>query len=199
MHLPKWIKARKIRNKAAKNLYAEVLATARNPYFYDGYGVEDSMEGRFELIAALGGLIVSRLSQPEMGRQGKALAQKYFDVMFRNIDWALRETGIGDLGVPRRVKKMMTAFKGRSLAYCEALSSCSGEVKHVLFRNMYAKGAQPSPEQIEEMALYIKLCAQVIENAQYQDFLGEKIHFPTPKKLNSNNTKEEYYDDKKAA
>lgn len=170
-------KARMSRAKA-KELFKSVLQQSRNPYFYEIYGVADTMEGRFEMVALHGGLMVSRLCRPDMGREGRILAQSFFDEMFKNIDWAMRESGVGDLAVPRRIKAKMSEFKGRALAYDEAARSGNGEITHALIRNIYASTPRPSMEMLEQFSRYVQQCARQLDNQGLSDFWQGRVSFP---------------------
>ena len=171
-------KARARRLKA-KELFKTVLQQSRNPHFYEIYGVPDTMEGRFEMVALHGGLLVSRLCRPDMGREGKVLAQAFFDVMFRNIDWAMRESGVGDLAVPRRIKAKMANFKGRAHAYDEAGRSGLGEMTHAISRNVFFEGPRPALDVLEQFAQYVQSAAHQLDNQGLSDFWQGKVYFPS--------------------
>lgn len=178
-------KGRLSRTKA-KELFQIVLRQSRHPYFYEMYGVPDTIEGRFEMVSLHGGLLVSRLCRPDMGREGKILAQAFFDVMFKNIDWSMRERGIGDLGVPRRIKKMMADFKGRAYAYDEACRAGCAELRHALARNVYGDGAKPSAETVKEFSQYIQNCAAELEKHGLSDFWRGMATYPSLPASNNN-------------
>ena len=102
----------------AARLYGAIVAQARQPVFYERLGVADTVTGRFEMVVLHLSLVIDRLQQGEA-----ALAQAVFDVYCVDMDRSLRELGIGDLGVPHRMKKMIEAFYGRSRAYREAMAA----------------------------------------------------------------------------
>lgn len=164
--------------KAAKDLYQSVLRQARQPDLYRIYDVEDTLEGRFEMTALFGGLLMSRLCRPEMGRDGQIIAQAFFDVMFQNMEWGIREYGVGDLAVPRRIKKMMSDFKGRAYAYDEARNLGTGAMAHALARNVFNKNRKISLEKLEELANYVTACSRIINEMSIEDMWSAKISFP---------------------
>lgn len=171
-------KGRLARDKAA-DLYTQVVHHARSPAFYANYAVPDTFEGRFEMIALHGGLLVNRLCRSDAGKDGKILAQAYFDVMFLSLDWSIREMGVGDLGVPRRIKKMMSSFKGVAFAYDEAVRASEGDVQNVLLRNVYAQAEpQPSPDMLNAMAQYVRHCAESLEKQPLNEFWDGRVSFP---------------------
>ncbi len=129
----------------AKNLYSCALKNTREEIFYTRYGVNDNFEGRFDLLVLHIFLIINRIIEED---GGKELSQEVFDITFKDIDQTLREMGVGDVGVPKRMKKMMLAFNGRMHAYQMAVSPETlvtldiedlpkGGLKEVLARNLY--------------------------------------------------------------
>ena len=126
----------------ARALFTEAMAAARTPEFYLQGGVSDSIDGRFDLVVVHLILIMHRLKRE--GDEGKDLAQRLFDIAFANFDEALREMGVGDLTVPKRIRKMAEAFYGRIEVYEDALTS-GGDAAfaEALKRNLY-RGAEVS-------------------------------------------------------
>jgi cytochrome b pre-mRNA-processing protein 3 len=120
------------RNDSAGNiqgLYGAIVAQARSPIFYLQYEVSDSVEGRFELIVLHLLLVLRRLDAEEAAASSRrsapspssAVGQLLFDVFCRDLDDNLREMGVGDLAVPRRMRQFGEAFYGRQAAYGAAL------------------------------------------------------------------------------
>lgn len=169
----------RLSREKAKALYHQVVQASRNPLFYAAYNVPDTTEGRFEMICLHGGILVNRLSRPDMGAEGRMLAQAFFDVMFINLDWSIREAGVGDLAVPRRIKKMMSDFKGRSFAYDEAVKSGAGEAVHALTRNLYANTPKPSPDILSVMETYLRTCVAELSGQGLSDFWQGHVNFPS--------------------
>lgn len=177
----------RLSRERAKDLYAQVVKASRNPVFYTAYGIPDTVEGRFEMVCLHGGVLVNRLSRPDMGAEGRMLAQAFFDVMFINLDWSIREAGVGDLAVPRRIKKMMSDFKGRSFAYDEAVKAGGGEVEHALTRNLYADG-KPTPDVLAAMARYLQSCVVELSKQGLSDFWQGRVRFPDADSLSQGYT-----------
>jgi cytochrome b pre-mRNA-processing protein 3 len=131
-------------------LYAAAVATAREPYCYTVHGVPDTLDGRFELISLHAFLLIHRLRY--LPDPGPALAQAVFDAMFSDMDKALREMGVGDLSVGRRVRAMWEAFHGRAHAYEHGLNSAdAAALPAALARNVW-RGAAPPPGSAEALA-----------------------------------------------
>jgi len=110
------------RNQAkfqAQAVLAAVITASRRPDFYGPGRVPDTLEGRFELLTLNAALALVRLKAAE----APALAQAFTDTLFRHIDSGLREAGVGDLTVPKRMRRLAGDFYGRLDAYAEALSA----------------------------------------------------------------------------
>jgi len=131
-------------------LYGATVAAAREPYLYTEHGVPDTLDGRFDLIGLYAILLIHRLRfLPE---PGPALAQAVFDAMFSDMDVALREMGVGDLSVGKRVRAMWEAFHGRARAYEQALASADpDELPQALARNVW-RGTTPPDGAAEALA-----------------------------------------------
>jgi cytochrome b pre-mRNA-processing protein 3 len=139
---------RKSHERTGFALYAAAVDAAREPAFYTALGVPDSLDGRFDLIGAHVFLLIDRLrAEPE---PGPAVAQAVFDAMFADMDFNLREMGVGDMTVGKRVKQMWEAFNGRAKAYEAALAADDGPaLAAALARNVW-RGAAPvgAPESL---------------------------------------------------
>lgn len=109
----------KSRKNRARRLYEAALTQARQPVFYNRYGIPDTVDGRYDLIVMHVCLLMEGLH--EKGHEGTLLFQPLFDAMFRDFEFAAREMGIGDLSIPRHMKRMMQGFHGRAHSYREAL------------------------------------------------------------------------------
>lgn len=139
--------------RAAFALYGAAVAAARAPLFYRDLGVPDTLDGRFDLVCLHVALLVRRLRHEPP--PGPALAQAVFDAMFADMDTSLRELGVGDMGIPRRVRAMWEAFHGRARAYEAALDQgCATTLAAALGRNVWrgAPGAG-APDRLAAIAL----------------------------------------------
>ena len=129
-------------------LYGMIVAQARLPTFYREYAVADTVNGRFDLIVLHLAMVLDRLAQ-DAALQG--LGQGIFDRFCRDMDHNLREMGVGDLKVPKEMRRMGEAFYGRSQAYRAAWAATDdGALAEALERNIYggapaAAAAAPAP------------------------------------------------------
>lgn len=147
--------ARKSRKTTAQRLYKAALAQARRPVFYTEYGVPDNIDGRYEMIVLHVCLIMEALQG--QGKDGERLLQPLFDVMFRDFEFAAREMGIGDLSIPRHMKRMMQGFHGRAVSYREALDDEENPslLINALERNVYGVLDKADPDVLARLADYV--------------------------------------------
>ena len=123
-------------------LYGAAVAAARDPVLYARLGVPDTLHGRFDLVGLHAALLIRRLS--ELPPPGADVAQAVFDAMFSDMDVNLREMGVGDLSVGKRVRTMWEAFHGRAMAYYAALDAADqAAMATALTRNVWR--GEPAP------------------------------------------------------
>lgn len=135
---------RRPHERAGFALYGAAVAQARAPQHFAALGVPDTLDGRFDMVALFAFLLVDRL-QREGTAEGAVLAQAVFDAMFADMDQNLREMGVGDLSVGKRVKAMWTAFNGRCHAYAEALDlGTPAALEEALARNVWRSTQAPA-------------------------------------------------------
>jgi len=146
---------------AARRLYVALVARSRDPTFYGVLGVPDTLEGRFDMIVVHAVLLIGRLR--EGGAPGRRVAQALFDTMMDDMDRNLREIGIGDLGVGRRVKAMARAFYGRAAVYRRALAAGDETaLAAALVRNVWG-GAAPSDDARGALVAYVRASERVLD------------------------------------
>lgn len=122
----------------APALYQAVVAHGRLPRWYEAGEVPDTIDGRFDMIAAVLAMVLLRLeSEPAGIPQSTALAECFI----ADMDGQLREIGIGDVVVGKHLGKMMGMLGGRLGAYREGLAA--GSLRETLVRNVY-RGATPA-------------------------------------------------------
>lgn len=106
--------------RAGLSLYEAIVAQARSEALYRDYGVPDTVNGRFEMTALHVALVATRL-QAE-GEEGQELARVMMEAFVADIDDACRRLGIGDMGVPKHVKKATAAVMERGKVYHAAMA-----------------------------------------------------------------------------
>jgi cytochrome b pre-mRNA-processing protein 3 len=121
----------------APALYAAAVARGRLPHWYLAGRVPDTVDGRFDMIAAILSLVLLRLeAEPE----GVPLSTLLAECFIEDMDGQLREIGIGDVVVGKHMGRMMGMFGGRLGAYRAGLEA--GDLKPALARNLY-RGQPP--------------------------------------------------------
>ena len=121
----------------AAQLYDQIATQARDPLLYTTLETPDSVMGRFEQTVLHAYVVFRALKNS--GPKGAAMAQRVFDVMFESFDDALRELGVGDLSVGKKIRAMAENFYGRVGAYEKALdeSDDHGALAAALSRHIY--------------------------------------------------------------
>jgi cytochrome b pre-mRNA-processing protein 3 len=114
-------------------IYGMIVAQAREPLFYQAMGVPDTVDGRFDMVLLHLWMVLRRL-RPVEG--GATLSQALFDHFCGDMDANLREMGVGDLTVPKRMQKFGEAFYGRAAAYDLALDAGAEPLAQALCRNI---------------------------------------------------------------
>lgn len=124
---------------AMRPLYDAVVAAARQPQWYEEGQVPDTIDGRFEMVAAMLSLVLLRLEVD--GERHAAESAKLTETFVDDMDGQLREIGVGDVVVGKHIGKMMSALGGRLGAYRAGLAP-GGELEPALDRNLY-QGREP--------------------------------------------------------
>jgi len=125
----------KPRDRLIADLHGRISAAARVPALYTALGVPDTVEGRFECLSLHVILVLRRLHR--LPAPADEVAQDLVNAVFLQLDSSLRESGIGDFGVPKRMKKLGAAFYGRAAGYDAALDAGDADaLATVLARNV---------------------------------------------------------------
>ena len=132
-----------------RRCYEAIVAAARHPAFYAQWGVADTLDGRFDMVALHTYLVLDRLKGVE-----PAFRQDLVDEFFRDMDRSLRELGVGDISVGKKVRKMAEVFYGRIAAYYAALAGEGDGLVPVIARNVFPD--DPAPAGATLLAAYLK-------------------------------------------
>ena len=188
------ILARFRRNSQARTihaLYGAIVAQARSPAFYADYRVPDTVEGRFDLIVLHLVLLLNRLGrwaetarglgQVDFGQEllgQELLGQELFDAFCRDLDANLREMGVGDLAVPKRMRAFAEAFYGRQAAYLAALDAVDERVfEKALARNIFPAGNDAGAAQL---ASYARAAVTRLDAQDDGALIRGEVVFPSP-------------------
>ncbi|MDP2212665.1 ubiquinol-cytochrome C chaperone family protein [Phenylobacterium sp.] len=162
---------------AGQKLYAEVVTQARSPEFYGRLAAPDTVEGRFELYSLHVVLLLDRLKR--QGAPAADTAQALFDAYISALDDALREMGVGDLSVGKKMRKLGEAFYGRVKSYETALSLLPDEapLAALIARTVYAE-AEGAP--VEPMVAYVLRQRQTLAELPLETILAGDIVWAAP-------------------
>jgi cytochrome b pre-mRNA-processing protein 3 len=130
----------KSREKSEKRLYGAIVAAARHVQFYEQMSVPDTIDGRFEMIVLHLFLVLDRLK----GEGVEDLRQRLTDEFFTEMDRSLRELGVSDVSVGKKVRRIAESYYGRVTAYGKALSAGPKILEETISRNIYPDGAPES-------------------------------------------------------
>ena len=173
--------------RAGYELYGAAVAAARQPWFYRELGVPDTLDGRFDLVGLHAFLVIRRLSA--MAPPGPDVSQAVFDAMFADMDINLREMGVSDLAVGKRVKAMWEAFHGRAAAYESALAQ-GGEtpvdalLADALARNVW-RGSVPVPDAPQRLARLVRRHVASLDQLAPAVLQAGKLSFPAPEEVSA--------------
>ena len=160
--------------RAGFALYTSAVQAARDPLYFERLGVPDTLDGRFDLIGLFVTLLIRRLRN--LPQPGAKLAQAVFDAMFADMDFTLRELGVGDMSIGKRMRDMWEALHGRAIAYEAPLATADVEaLGAALARNVW-RGAAPAGMA---RALALVALAQDLHLAAQspQDFFAGRVDF----------------------
>ncbi|SHG48740.1 cytochrome b pre-mRNA-processing protein 3 [Kaistia soli DSM 19436] len=168
--------ARRRRNEAiAYSLYGTIVAQARQPAFYADFGVPDTLDGRFDMIVLHGFLLFYRLKTEDTDH--RRIGQDVFDIFLKDMDRNLREMGVTDMGVPKKLKKMAEAFYGRVGAYDSALTAGdAAALRDALARNIFPDG--DGDRAVPQLAAYVEAAARQAAEQPVDAILAGRIAFP---------------------
>jgi len=172
--LPFW---RSPDSRSIAALYGAIVAQARSPAFYADYGVADTVQGRFDVIVLHLVLLLRRLAGLDGPRRG--LGQRLFDAFCRDLDDNLREMGIGDLAVPKHMRRFGEAFYGRQAAYLAALdASDPRDFEKALARNIL--GIAGIDGAAVCLARYARAVLQELDAQEDSALIRGDVVFPSP-------------------
>ena len=171
-------KAAAITARSAAILYRAIVEQARRPAFYAACGVPDTLDGRFELIALHMFFVLHRLKVDDAMAQ--QLSQELFDTMFGDMDRSLREMGVADLGVGRRIRAMAEALYGRMAAYEAGLAAEDSALAAALRRNLYGtvRDTEPAAAALSAICGYVRAAMREFAAQPLQRLAAGDVTFP---------------------
>lgn len=157
----------------ALELYNGCVEQARSPAFYVRMQVPDTLDGRFDMILVHVHLLVRRLKNIEKNDIGQAVTE----IMFTDMDQSLREMGVGDSAVGKRVRKMTDAYYSRGVAYHQALDAGGNALEEALRTRIYRSVEDPG-DAVGMLANYIRDAIADLDDQSGPDFEVGQVRFP---------------------
>lgn len=158
-------------------VYSAIVAQSRREIFYAQWGVPDTLTGRFDMISLHAALVFRRLRTSE--KATKVFSQSVFDCFFSDMDRSLREMGVGDLSVPKRIEKMGSLFYGLLTNLSKALESGDrAALEGVVSRNFLDGQDHPA---LAAFVDYILLNDDILSTQPVEDIMAGRITFGDPR------------------
>lgn len=158
------------------------------PLLYTDYGIPDTTDGRFDTLSLHISVVLDRLEYCQDKAYAADVGQDLFDVFVKDMDLSLREKGVGDMGVPKHMRRMLEGFNGRHTKYRDILKAfhkgdeelAMNQMRLALAKNIYGTSYEDSSENVDKLLLYIKQMVQILTDisdemlytaswAQYKD------------------------------
>lgn len=166
---------------AGRALYDRVVSQARQPGLYGDLAVPDTVEGRFEAYSLHVVLLLHRLrtGDAEGRADAREVSQALFDTYVKALDHALREMGVGDLSVGKKMRRLGEAFYGRCKSYEAAFAALpdEGPLTALLGRTAYA-GVEAPP--VAGLAAYVLAQRASLAAQPLAALVGGEVAWRTP-------------------
>lgn len=172
-----WLRQPARPNDTAAELYGAVVAQARNPIFYAEGGIPDTAEGRYELIALHLFLVLERLKRTAKGAED--LRRDLLETFVSDMDDSLREMGVGDLSVPKKVKRATAGLYERGMLYRLALARGEAASEKAI-SNEIAALAGLDPAVAGRLLGYARASDAHLASLSDETCLKGKVSFPDP-------------------
>lgn len=162
------------RQRPERQLYEAIVAAARQPFPYAAWGVPDTLDGRFDMITLHMFIVLERLKG-----EAEHVRQALVDEFFADMDRSLREMGVGDVSVGKKVRKMAEVFYGRIAAYDGAVALGVSALAAAIARNVYPQGSPP--EAAGSLAKYVMSARQGLAGQPSAGLTEGIVSFPEPR------------------
>lgn len=150
-------------------LYHAIVARGRAVHWYVEGAVPDTLDGRFDMIAAILSLVLIRLERTDRRQESVWLTELFVD----DMEGQLREIGVGDVVVGKQVGRMMSALGGRLSAYREALGE-GGDLAGALARNLY-RGEPVAPRALNDVETRLRAFAAALEDVPADELIEGRL------------------------
>jgi cytochrome b pre-mRNA-processing protein 3 len=181
-----WLTKRTDRRRIARSLYGSIVTRARETVFYAAWGVPDTVQGRFEMIALH--LVVALRRLGAEGWAGRRLGQALTEVFVVDLDDAMREMTFGDLAVPREVKRAAAALFDRHRAYLAGLDAprelalAEAIEAQLAYLDARQEAGQGRSKGLDAQSLsdYVRRAASALDGQPASRILAGQLAWPQP-------------------
>ena len=180
----KWFGHSSQLDKIALQIYGSIVTQARSKAFYTVYGITDSPTGRFDMLTVHMVLVQIRLLQE--AEKAREISQLLSETFVRDMDHSLREMGVGDLSVAKRVRRMNNALLGQLRLYASLIDEAEAEpLAAALERNIITGEAADSateshPSQALKLSHYMRMGHKQLAEQSYDSIIAGELAFPDP-------------------
>jgi cytochrome b pre-mRNA-processing protein 3 len=157
----------------AEKLYGAIVAQARLPVFYQGFGVPDTLEGRFVVLSLNLFAVLHRLKADAEARD---LAQELMDQFTADMETVLRELGIGDLCIPKKMRGLAASCAALLQGYEKALESGDGALATTIAEALPLEG--PAEAAGRHLAYYLKGVVWRLDTEPLSGLQSGEVKFP---------------------
>ena len=155
---------KKNKNQNVEKIYGKIVNLSRSQKFYSYLNVPDTIDGRFDMLILFTILVIHTLSK--IKPKGVLLSQELFDLTFRDLDYSLREMGVGDLGVSGRIKTMISAYMGRQKVYSNSFYKNDEKGLNVNLKNNVFRNTEITELKINILSSY---CFKLLKHLEKYD------------------------------
>lgn len=177
-----WLKRNAQIRRIGHDVYEGIVAASRREAFFRDWSVPDTMLGRFAMIVVHVFVVLERLKRE--GEPGQRLGQAVLERLVADMDDALRQIGIGDMGVPRRIKKTAGAIREHIGDYSRARQG-TDDLEVALLRHVFGlePDAKPTPEQLHgsaQLARYVRASLASVDRQTFEGLCSTGPVFTAP-------------------
>ena len=170
---------KKQNQRLVERQYETITKAARRPVFYTDMDAPDTVMGRFEMISAH--LVLYLRASNAAGETAARIAQELVDAFFEDIDHSIRELGVGDTSVPKRMKRLGRMFYGRAKSYEDAIAVGDAEALALaLGRNIHPQADAAERPSMRALARYMLQANEELARVPRADFEAGTVDFPAP-------------------
>jgi cytochrome b pre-mRNA-processing protein 3 len=173
-----WLKSSRDRRQVARSLYGSSVTAARSAVFYAEWGVPDTLQGRFEMIALHVALALRRIGAE--GAAGRRLGVALAEAFVVDLDDGMRELTFGDLAVPREIKRAAAALFDRHKAYLAALAAIPDMSLTEALQAQLGYLAPDGCLEARRLADYVHRCAGALDAQPAAQILAGQLAWPNP-------------------